>query len=127
MKLVKNNVVELDWNAEGFIESKKEGFISAVHLYGEVAVAFRDGKIYTHISEDGECIGFDSLVATIKSAFKEKDYDYPMYYEDYVEIFNGESFEDDILESLNLTECKADMDNRIADLEGYWFEEEVNL
>ena len=102
MKVVKNNVVSMEWNAEGFVETKSQGFISAVHQYDGVAVAFRDGKIYTHMSDDGEAIGFKDLVSEIKSAFKSKDCDYPYFYEDYLEIYSGKEFSDRALELLHI-------------------------
>lgn len=120
MKIVQNNVVEMDWNADGFIETKKLGFISAVHNYGNVPVAFRDGKVYTHVDETGDIISFKDLVNTIKAAVKEKDADYPYFYEDYAEIFDGESFADGTLRYLGIEEYKSDMLNRLEDLSGYW-------
>ena len=92
MKVVKNDIVTMEWNADGFIETKKAGFISAVHSYNGVAVAFRDGKVYTHIDEDGESLSFADLVAEIKGAVKAKDVDYPYFYDDYAEIYDGEHF-----------------------------------
>ena len=119
MKLVKNEVVSMDWNAEGFIETKKVGFISAVHSYGDVPVAFRDGKIYTSVTEDG-VTDFKTLVDDIKSAHKRKDGDYPEMYDDYVEIFDGGSFDEDNVVFLGLAEYEDDMVERLNDLSGYW-------
>ena len=30
---IKNAVVTMDWEAEGFFETKKDGFVAAVHIY----------------------------------------------------------------------------------------------
>lgn len=120
MKIVKNNMVEMDWDADGFIETKKLGFISAVHRYGNIAVAFRDGKIYTHIDDCGETIDFNSLVGVIKDAVKTKDDDYPYFYEDYAEIYDGVEFDESILNLLGIAEYKEDMEDRLNDLSGYW-------
>lgn len=120
MKVVKNNMVDMQWNADGFIETKRLGFISAVHLYGNIPVAFRDGKIYTHISEEGGVISFRDLVATIKDAVKEKDADYPYFYSDYAEIFDGKDFIEGTVNFLGLEDNKGDMLERLEDLSGYW-------
>ena len=119
MEKVKNNMVSMDWDAKGFIETKKAGFISAVHSYNGVAVAFRDGKVYTHIDDEGNNLDFADLVATIKTAHKSKDVDYPDYYDDYAEIYDGLSFSD-TLEYLGIAEYKDDILARLSDLEGYW-------
>lgn len=121
MKVVQNNMVEMEWDADGFIETKRLGFISAVHRYGEVAVAFRDGKVYTHIDADnGGVISFKDLVRSIKGAVKEKDADYPYFYEDYAEIYDGKDFVDGTLNFLGIEDCKEDMLSRLEDLSGYW-------
>lgn len=120
MKVVRNNVVEMDWDADGFVESKKEGFISAVHRFDGVAVAFRDGKVYTHIDEDGGAISFKDLVSSIKSAAKEKDSDYPYFYEDYAELFDGQEFNEETLVHLGIEDHKDEMLKRLEDLSGYW-------
>lgn len=112
-------MVEMDWDADGFIESKKYGFISAVHDYNGVAVAFRDGKVYTHVDEDGT-IGFADLVKTIKRATKENDTDYPDYYEDYACIFDGKDFFDSTMDNIGISEFKDDITARLNDLSGYW-------
>ncbi len=119
MKVVQNDMVEMQWDADGFIETKKQGFISAVHKYDGVAVAFRDGKIYTHIGDQG-AISFKDLVSSIKSAVKTKDSDYPYYYEDYAEIYDGEEFAEGTLEYLGISDYKEDMLKRLEDLSGYW-------
>lgn len=127
MKVVKNNVVKMDWDADGFVETKSRGFISAVHLYNDKAVAFRDGKIYTHISDDGEVIGFQDLVGEIKGAVKSKDGDYPYFYADYAEIFDGKEFSEPILSSLGIAEYKDDMLARLKDLDDYWVMVETEM
>lgn len=120
MKVVQNNVVSMEWDADGFIETKKLGFISAVKNYGNVALAFRDGKVYTHIDEEGNVLPFKNLVSAIKQAVKEKDIDYPYFYEDYAEVFDGKDFEEGTLKYLGLSDCKEDILARLEDLSGYW-------
>lgn len=119
MKVVKNNVVSMEWDADGFIETKKLGFVSAIHVYNGIPLAFRDGKIYTHIDEDG-VISFKDFVSTIKSAIKSDDNDYPTFYEDYVEIYDGAEFEEEFLKDNNIP--KEDLVARLEDLGGYWVE-----
>lgn len=125
MKVVKNNVVSMDWNAEGFIDHKREGFIAAVHQYGNTGVAFKDGVIYTFVDDEG-AYGFQDLVSDIKKAVKEKDGDYPTYYQEYVEIHDGENFTDN-LEALGLEEYADDMIARLKDLSDYWVFEETPM
>ena len=128
MKVVKNSVVNMEWNADGFVETKKQGFISAVHQYDGVAVAFRDGKIYTHMGDDLEPIGFEDLVSEIKGAVKSKDVDYPYFYEDYLEIYSGKEFSDKALELLHIDAShKEDMLKRLEDLSGYWYVVESSM
>lgn len=124
MKLVKNDMVNMQWDADGYVETKSRGFISAVHQYdganGKVAVAFRDGKIYTCIDEDGDVIGFTDLVKEIKQAVKDKDSSYPAFYDDYAELFDGEEFAESTLNYLGIADEKQDMLDRLEDLGGYW-------
>lgn len=127
MKIVQNNMVEMDWDADGFIETKKLGFISAVHVYGGVAVAFRDGKVYTHIDDEGGVISFKDMVSTIKIAVKEKDVDYPYFYEDYAEIFDGQEFDEGVVNLLGLADSITDISNRLEDLSGYWVVTETSM
>lgn len=127
MKVVKNNMVDMQWDADGFVETKKMGFIAAVHRYGNVAVAFKDGKVYTHVDDDGECIDFNALVKVIKNAVKERDDDYPDFYEDYAEIYDGREFMDETVTFLNLEDQKDDILARLKDLSGYWHVVEVDI
>lgn len=124
MKVVQNDMVAMDWDAAGFVETKKAGFISAVHRYGDVAVAFRDGKVYTHVMEDNSVISFANLVDSIKTAHKQKDGDYPAFYEDYAEIYDGLEFHESTLEFLGIAEYKEDILARLEDLSGYWYVQE---
>lgn len=119
MNLVQNDMVDMQWNADGFIETKKLGFISAVHSYGNIAVAFRDGKVYTHIDEVGGLISFKDLVSEIKGAVRSKDGDYPYFYEDYAEIYDGIDFVDSTLNFLGIEDYREDILSRLEDLSGY--------
>lgn len=120
MKVVKNDIVSMDWNADGFIMTKKEGFISAVHQYGDVAVAFRDGKAYTHSDEEEGNISFAGMVKAVKDAVKSKDVDYPFFYDDYIEIFDGRDFNECNVSVLGLDSEVDDIKARLEDLGGYW-------
>lgn len=127
MKVVKNNVVNMQWDAEGFIETKKLGFVSAVHCYGDVPIAFRDGKVYTHFSGDEGVISFKDLVSSIKNAVINKDSEYPYFYDDYTEIFDGQEFEEGNVALLELSEFIEDIKARLNDLSEYWEIEEVPM
>lgn len=124
--LVKNEMVSMDWEAKGFIETKKLGFIEAVHNYNGVAVAFRDGKIYTMIDDEGNRATFDELVKDSKNAVKSKDPDYPTFYEDYAEVYDGAEFTS-LVGYLGLENFKQDMLQRLEDLSGYWEITEVEM
>lgn len=117
MKLVKNDMVSMDWDADGFIVTKKIGLVAAVHNYNGVAVAFSEGKVYTMIDDDGK-YSFKDMVTVIKRAVKENDCDFPNYYDDYAEIYNGEFTKS--AEILGLTEFEEDILARLEDLSGYW-------
>lgn len=121
MKVVQNDIVSMDWDADGFIESKKAGFIAALQTYNGIAVVFKDGKIYTHILDDGTAMDAKSLVSAIKKAVKEDDSDYPEYYDDYVELFDGKEFEENNLSHFGIDlSNEADMLARLKDLDNYW-------
>lgn len=123
MKLVSNNFVSMDWDSDGFVDSKKNGFIAAVHKYGDTVVAFYEGKIYTHLNSEGtkSSLSMKDFVKVIKQNLVRKpDYDYPNYYEDYAEIYDGAEFNDCLADTLGLTEYKEDMIARLQDLSGYW-------
>lgn len=128
MKVVKNDVVEMPWNVDGFIESRKDGFVAAVHSYNGVPIAFKEGKAYTHADDDGEIIGFKDLVSVIKRASKERDSDYPEFYDDYVEIYDGCDFTNEgFMEYHGILDCKDDILARLQDLSGYWVIEEESM
>lgn len=120
MKVVRNSIVSMDWDADGFIESKRLGFISAVHCYGDVPVAFRDGRVYTCVDGSGSVISFGDMVKEIKNAVKSKDSDYPYYYEDYAEIYDGMEYDYDVLEFLGIRDYVDDISLRLKDLGEYW-------
>ena len=126
MALVRNGIVKMDWNADGFLESRKDGFISAVKDYNGIGVAFKEGKAYTLVSEEGEKYTFQEVVEEIKRAYKKKDGDFPEFYDTYVEIYDGREFSN--TEALGIQEFEEDILNRLKDLEDYWaYEEETML
>jgi len=131
MKLVQNDMVSMDWNANGWVETKKAGFIAAVHTYDsekeegkKVAVAFKAGKAYAHIDEDGNDLSFTDTVSVIKKNYK--DHDYPEFFEDYAEIYDGQEFTG-VVGFLGIENAKEDILARLEDLSGYDMVEESEM
>ena len=128
MKLVKNNCVEMDWDVDGFINPKSRGFVAAVHDYNGVAVAFYEGTIFIHLTEDGKpALPLKAFAKFINKKHKEQDIDYPEYYEDYALLYDGGDFNEELLDTLGIAEFKDDMLSRIKDLSLYWDETLVPL
>lgn len=127
---VKNAIVKMDWDVEGFIESKTHGFVAAVHTYKstdgtDIPVVFRDGKAFMLYNlEEGRLEQLADLRVDIKTAIDDQGYDCNMeeYYEEdgYIEVSNGSYVDSDIAESYGLSDedCE-DVLARIDDLSGY--------
>lgn len=131
---VKNAVVSDNmWEVEGFIETKKGGFIAAIHEYDKgdsvVPVVFMNRKAFVVFDNEEERL---STMEEIKVALKQC-YDSGQEFESVLE--DQEAFvlctdldivNDYVKEEYGITdEDIEDMENRIMDLDGY--EEEVYL
>lgn len=126
MKLIKNDVVSMDWNAEHFYESRARGFIAAVNVYetskGTVPVIFQDKKIFLLIDPDtAKPASADEIKGAIKDCFKEGIDIEDAFEDSYVELGICSVDDEDIAESYGLTEADIDdINNRIDDLMPYW-------
>ena len=129
MALIKNNVVKMPWEADGFLESRTKGFISAIAVYegskGEVAVMFEHGRAFVMFqSEDDDApMTKTELVKAAKAAFKEEYSSYDYYEDNVVELANTGSYRENLLSAYGLGEEDGeDMVNRLKDLSSYWEE-----
>lgn len=123
---VKNEFVKMLWDAEGFFESKTDGFLAAVQLYegtrGTVAVMFRDNKAFIILDPDTEFAAdreelFKAIKDCHKSGLNIEDY----FYEQYVEFSNGVEYDEGVLAYYGLdAEDGEDMNKRLEDLQDYW-------
>lgn len=125
-KIIKNDIVTMDWDADLFFESRKRGFIAAVNVYetskGSVPVIFQDNKIFLLIDPDTvKPASVEDISGAIKDCFKE-NLDIEDAFEDsYVELGIGSVDEEDIANNYGLSdEDIADINKRLRDLSAYW-------
>ena len=133
--LVKNAVVTMDWEAEGFFETKKDGFVAAVHIYetdkcvcpvifkGSVACMIWDSETEAPATRD-----------ELKKVFAEIVKDDPeapideYFPDDYVELSNGVEVYEDVADFYQFTdEQKEDILNRVRDIMRYYVVEEERM
>lgn len=127
MKLIKNEVVSMDWDANLFIQSRSTGFVAAIHMYGDTPVIFQDGDVYTLVSldDDDEAVPFttNDIISGLRDCRKSNDIMEDYFCENYVDLSNEDNHQ-----YYNLSEEDAeDIANRLEDLSGYWaiIEEEM--
>ena len=127
MKVVRNDVVSLDWDAEGFVQHKKEGFIGCTFETGGVDVLFIDQNAVLVVDEEGNPFSKNEIVDMLKSAVKDGDSPWDVVVEPgYIPM--GKIYIDDdgstsIRMEENLSGYDIDMDEikrRLEDLAGYW-------
>lgn len=134
MKVIKNGIVKMQWNAEHFFESKKSGFVAAVNVYktaeGEdVPVVFQDQKIFLLIDPDiMKPASVEDIKNVIKDCFKE-GLDIESELEDsYVELGVCSVDYEDNARYYGLTDADiADINNRCDDLAPYWEVTEIGM
>ena len=125
-KVIKNEIVSMEWNADLFFESKSAGFVAAINVYetpnGQVPVVFQENKIFTLLDEDTNAVASVSDIArVIKDCFNAQALIEDEFEDVYVEFGYGAVDDVGIAENFGLSdEDIADMDNRIKDLSGYW-------
>lgn len=133
VKYIKNDMVEMQWDAEGFYESKTEGFIAAVHIYdtekGQLAVAFKDNKAFIVLdTETEEPLDRASLYRLVREEFMEGMVIEDYYQDEYVQLGTLTEVNSETSEYYGLTpEDQKDLLARMRDLSGYWvtIEEEM--
>ncbi len=132
IKYVKNEVVNMLWDAEGFFESKTEGFIAAVHIYegtkGKIPVMFKDELAFVLLDPDTDMpTSREDLYAVTASCFKEGTDVTEEYEENYVNFANMNEYNATAISYYGLTaEDGEDILRRLADLYDYWATETVD-
>lgn len=130
--LVKNGIVKMPWEEENFFESKKFGFIAAVHKYEttkgtDLWVMFHDSKAFIiNDNENDAPADHDMLLRLCKEMVDDDGEHMDEYYgEDIIDLSYG-SVDTDMAEFYGISEEDCDdIDNRIADLENYYSVEVV--
>lgn len=126
-RLIKNGVVNMEWDAEQFFESKSKGFVAAIHIYTlsdgrEIPVGFKEGLAFVLTEEDGETwYDYEKLVKAIKEAH-DSGYEARVYFDDiFISLANDTFAYDEECDFFGFTEDqKEDMVRRVEDLKSYW-------
>lgn len=132
MKYVQNEVVSMLWDAEGFFESKKAGFIAAVHIYegskGSIPVMFKDRKAFVLLDPDTDMpTTREDLYEVTVECFNEGLIVEECYADEYVEFANEIEYNETAVNYYGLTpEDGEDIMTRLKDLSGYWTTETVD-
>jgi len=129
MILIENAIVSMEWDKEGFYETKKAGFVAAVHIYntekGVCPIIFKDNIAFMLYDEETEAPASREMVQKeMMALIKSGDINYSMeenFADDYIEVSSGIEVDPDVAEIYQLSEedCK-DILNRIKDLSGYY-------
>lgn len=126
IKYIKNGIVNMLWDAEGFFESKTEGFVAAVHIYsgekGDVPVMFKNYRAFILTDEDtDEPASREELFEVTRDCFIHGLEIEEECSDSYVELSDDASYDEDVLEFYGLSsEDGEDMLKRIKDLQEYW-------
>ena len=140
MPFIKNAIVKMDWDADGFYEHKAEGtFVAAVHLYDtsqgtKLAVIFKGGKAFLLFNTaTGAPMTRDEFTEFLHNMVKEYGPDVDLEYADescevYIELSAGGGGDPDVAESYGLSdEDCSDISDRLADLSGYEYTEYTDM
>lgn len=128
---IKNAILKrTDWRADGFYETKKEGFVAAINVYTtpdgeEKAVMFKDGVAFMIWDDDTEAPATkEELEKALKAIIKEEGVKcrFEDYFPDnYIELCNGVTCEQLLVDAHNLTkEICDDIIDRCKDLANYF-------
>lgn len=130
-ELVKNAIVNMDWEVENFFEHKAdECFVAATQDYitndGEtITVIFMIGRAFILNDENGSPISHDDFVPLLKKITDKYGSDFlPDEIDEtadgYVELSTGGSVDSDMAEYFGLdAEVCLDIVERLEDLSGY--------
>ena len=133
MEFIQNGIVQMDWDASMFYEARVYGedgealeetsFVAALNVYdtpkGNVTVVFKDRVAFLLIDPDtGAPAEPDDIGEAIKECYAEGSILEEVYEESYVPL-EGE----DIALVYGLSsEQYGDIEDRLFDLSGYWYE-----
>ena len=124
MKVVKNDFVDMKWDADLFVQSKTKGFVTAINAYGDTGVAFYEGMAFAMFDvESDEVFDAPGLLKEIKGYLKAKDPDFPDDIPGFALIVDGGGIcaSDVLLGNLNLEDDDVDdIEKRLDDLQCYW-------
>lgn len=128
MKLVKDDIVKMEWDMDLFLKNAHVGFLGAVHDYHGVGVAFQEGRVYALVGDDG-ALSPKELYNTLRGTYKitkgknptvEQEFDMDEYTE-YTELVLGEDVIDSNVELAGLTDDDVvDILRRCEDLSDYF-------
>lgn len=129
-RIIKNEYVKMEWDADLFFESKeRDCLIAAIQMYpvegkeNNVPVIFMDKKAFMLIDEDtGEICPMDDILWAIKKCFKDGEIMEDFAYDNYLPVTDGFDTNEEGCEKhgLNADQIK-DICDRLDDLtNGYW-------
>lgn len=132
---IKNAVVTMDWEAEGFFETKKDGFVAAVHIYETekftCPVIFKGGVACMIWDDETEAPATREELKKVFAEIVKDDPEAPIeeYFPDnYIELSNGAEVFEDVAEFYQFTEeQKEDILNRVRDIMRYYVTEEEEM
>ena len=122
---IKNEVVNMPWEADGFFESKKYGFIAACHDYeaskGNVIVMFANGLAFILLDSDDEPMSYADYFDCAKEACKAGSTPAGYYEDEMIVLGNSASVDSENLAIWGLSpEDGDDILKRLDDLGEYW-------
>ena len=133
MRCVKNNIVKMNWDVDGFLVNDYVGFVAAIHNYHGLIVVFQDGVVWAFSQGPGKTSDLKETVDASKSSYKFTKTKgevkvtrgtTPEEYSEYTVICDGGIPEDGNVSYFGLTdEDVEDILKRVDDLDPY-FEEE---
>ena len=136
MALVINDIVKMEWEKSGWLQTKATKNKPAVFILASKAYETADGKtVYVYFNANTAFLWGDDEdglwdAADLKDWLKtEYDYSFPEQYDSYIIVIpNGSDVCDEsVLERYGLTEYKEDIEKRLKDVRPYGEEEEVDM
>lgn len=131
MKLIKNDYVDMDWDAEGFFESRENGFVGAVWIYsgsqGEIPVCFHDSAVFILADEDGNVFTREQIRDCLAECNASNETMEGLFEENYIPFGTvAEGVNEDNVMMYGLTMDDAiDIVHRLEDVCVYWQEIEI--
>ena len=128
MKLIKNDFVDMDWDADGFFESRENGFVGAVWVYegtkGEIPVCFHEKEAFLMVDEEGSVFSRDQIRSCLAEVNRAGDIMSDYYQENYIKLGSvSEGIDEDNVMLYGLTmEDAENIAERLGDVSCYWQE-----